>query len=232
MWNSYHGCCKSARRFDAGGLLLWSRELQRECVDREAWAHDILPQALSHMNFRISSTSESDAGMSLRSPSVSWSTEGDLGRTIICGEFLDPKIMLLQVGHSAADICIYLYLHVFSFKVNKNKNIPNSSAFLLGGPTFLVVFQNGMHPSCPTPRADLREEPVTPSIATKTSKDGRRGLRGHFSSGSKNFPFLFVWFAWIFWKTEAMNKKLGRCEIFGVIGNCVFFEVIYIYIYT
>ena len=120
--------------------------------------------------------------------------------------------------HSAAD----LYLHVFSFKVNKHTNIPNSSAFLLGGPTFLVVFQNGKHPSCPTPREDLREEPVTPSIATKTSKHGRRGLRGHFSSGSKSFPFFFC-FAWIFWKLEAMNKKLGRWEIFGVIGNCVCF---------
>lgn len=50
---------RAARRFDAGGLLLWSREFQRERADREAWAHDILPQALSHMNFRTSSTSES-----------------------------------------------------------------------------------------------------------------------------------------------------------------------------
>ena len=135
-------------------------------------------------------------------------------------------------GHGAADICIYLCLHVFSFKVNKNKNIPNSSAFLLGGPTFPVVFQNGKHPSCLTPREDLREEPATPSIATKTSKDGRRGLRGHFSSGSKNVPFFFACFAWIFSKTEAMNKKFGRWEIFGVIGNCVCFLRWYIYIYN
>ena len=233
---------RSARRFDAGGLLLWSREFQRECADREAWANDILTQAPlppakgSGWNFcdvrHVAGIFH--AGMCLRSPSVSWSTEGDLWRSLICGEFLDPKTMLLQVGHSAANICIYLYLHVFSFKVNKNKNIPNSSAFLLRGPTFLVVFQNGKHPSCPTPREDLREEPVTPSIATKTSKDGRRGLRGHFSSGSKFFPFFLFVLLVFFWKTEAMNKKLGRWEIFGVIGNCVCFlnatYITYIYI--
>ena len=45
--------------------------------------------------------------------------------------------MLLQVDHSTADICIYLYLHDFSFKGSKNKNIPNSSAFFLGGQLFL-----------------------------------------------------------------------------------------------
>ena len=143
-------------------------------------------------------------------------------------------MMLLQVGHSAANICIYLYLHVFSFKVNK-KNIPNSSAFLLRGPTFLVVFQNGKHPSCPTPREDLREEPVTPSIATKTSKDGRRGLRGHFSSGSKFFPFFLFVLLVFFWKTEAMNKKIGKMgDFWGDRKLCVFFEcnIYNIYIYV
>lgn len=54
---------------------------------------------------------------------------------------------------------------------------------------------------------------------------------GTFFIRIKKISVFFVCFAWIFWKTEAINKILGRWEIFGVIGNCVCFLRLYVKIY-
>ena len=65
---------------------------------------------------------------------VSWSTEGDLWRTIICGEFLDPRIMVM-----VQQIFVYTYVFMsFHSKSTKTKISPILLPFFWGGQLFLL----------------------------------------------------------------------------------------------
>ena len=122
--------------------------------------------------------------------------------------------MLLQVGHSAADICIYLYLHVFSFKVNKNKNIPNSSAFLLGGANFSCCFPEWHAPIMSYTPSRFEGRACDPFDCNEDFKGWKTRTAGTFFIRIKKFPVFVCLVCLDFLEDGSDEQKIGKMRDF------------------
>lgn len=135
--------------------------------------------------------------------------------------------MLLQVGHSAADICIYLYRHVFSFKVNKNKNIPNSSAFLLGGADFSCCFPEWHAPIMSYTPSRFEGRACDPFDCNEDFKGWKTRTAGTFFIRIKKFPVFVCLVCLDFLEDGSDEQKIGKMrDLWGDRKLCVFFEVV------